>query len=482
MATQTYLPPSFDQTDRLLKIKSFLPTLDAMYNECSEKNHLPGYAFGIMVDGRLIHSKGSGFIDLDKKIAATPQSMFRIASMTKSFTAMAILKLRDENKLRLDDPVHLYIPEIKNDFMKDASVITIRDLLTHSAGFPTDDPWGDRKLDETEEQLKALLKRGIFFSHVPGTSYEYSNLGYTLLGYIIKKVAGISCASYIQKMLPFNGIERDFTQVPPSKLAHGYRWVDNNWKEEPLLQDGIFGPMGGIIASVESFSRYAALHQLAWPPRQEKEAGPLKRSSIREMHQAWRFKELVLDKYSEGTDQFLTHAYGYGLYWIRDSQGRVFVGHSGGLPGFGSNWTILPEYGVGVILLANVTYAPAGKINLEVLNKLVEILNPRILPPSQILLERYNSLLKLLPDWENAEKSALFSSNFFLDYPIGQLKKETAEHFAKAGKILSYSDIIAENQLRGHFHIQCENSTVHISFSLTPENPPLIQQFQIKSL
>lgn len=480
---QSYVPPYFDESDRLINIGAVLPEIDKIYKESAEKNHFPGYAYGIVVDGQLAYSGGGGFIDLNKKIPATPQSMFRIASMTKSLTAMAILKLRDENRLKLDDPVQLYIPEIKNQQLtQDAPAITIRDLLIHAAGFPTDDPWADRKLDNTEEELIALLKKGLYFSYVSGTVFEYSNLGYAMLGSIIRKVTGISYAKFIDETIGLKGFSWDFTKVPPSQLAHGYRWLDENWKEEELLQDGIFGAMGGMIASVESFSQYVALHQTAWPPRDDRESGPVKRSSIREMHQPWRFKDLVLDKTPDGRERAVTNAYGYGLNWSRDNQGRVFVGHSGGLPGFGSNWTILPDYGVGVIFFANVTYAPAGKVNLEVLDKLVTAakLKSRHLPTSDLLKERQRDLVKLLPDWENGEASPIFADNFFLDYPVSSLKKDTRQLFAKAGKILSVGEMTADNQLRGYFIMKGEKTDLQITFALTPDHPPLIQQFQIK--
>jgi CubicO group peptidase (beta-lactamase class C family) len=101
-----------------------------------------------MVDGKLVHTGGLGYTDVTAKIPVTSKSDFRIASMTKSLTAMAILKLRDEGKLKLDDPAYIYIPEMKNNkyLTKDATPITIRHLLTHAAGYPEDNPWGDRQL------------------------------------------------------------------------------------------------------------------------------------------------------------------------------------------------------------------------------------------------------------------------------------------------------------------------------------------------
>lgn len=305
-----------------------------------------------------------------------------------------------------------------------------------------------------------------------------------MLGYIISKVTGVSSAKFIDDTIGLQGIFWDFTKVPESQLVHGYRYVDGNWKEEELLQDGIFGAMGGIITSVESFSQYAALHQYAWPPRNDMETGPLKRSSLREMHQPWKFKALSIDNYPDGRERITSSGYGYGINWLRDNQGRVFVGHAGGLPGFGSNWYIMPEYGIGVILFANVTYAPASKINLDVLDTLVVAaqLNPRNLPTSTILNDRKNALLKFLPNWENVTASDIFADNFFLDQSINWLKQETNKLYAKVGKILSVSDIIVENQLRGYFIINGEKADLYISFSLTPENPPLIQQFHIKEM
>jgi CubicO group peptidase (beta-lactamase class C family) len=476
----TYQPPYFADSDRLMKMQKCFPAIDAIYEAYAEQNHFPGYAFGIMVDGKLVHSGSYGYADIDKKIRASTTTQFRIASMTKSFTAMAILVLRDAGKLNLDDPVERYIPEMKNQQLTyDAPVITIRNLLTHSAGFPQDDPWGDRRLQEPDEALLMFLRQGISFSNEAGTQYEYSNLAYAMLGYIIKKISGMSyeqfIANAIWQPLGMKQAAMEFTKVPAAELAQGYRWIDKNWKEEALLHDGTFGAMGGMIASIESFSQYVALHQAAWPARDEADHGPLKRSSLREMHQPWCFA---------GTAGVMTKAYGYGLSWARDAQARVYIGHSGGLPGFGSNWLIMPEYGIGVILLANVTYANAEKVNHDVLAALIESaeLKPRQLPPSSILKARKAALIKFLPGWKQASSSGIFAGNFFLDNSEDVLRKESAEIFAKAGKIIRVGEMVPLNQLRGYFIMEGEQANIRISFTLTPENPALIQTCLIKEI
>lgn len=480
---------STQNADRISKIRHQFENVGAIYNDFALRNHIPGYAYGLIVDGKLVSSGSGGFINVAQQIRATPQSMFRIASMTKSFTAMAILKLRDEGKLRLDDPVALYIPEIKNQqFTHDTPAITIRDLLTHSAGYPTDDPWADRRLANTPEELISLLKRGVFFAHVPGVAFEYSNLGYTMLGYIINKVAGgyqEYIAKHIWQPLGMQDAAWEYSTVSSSQLARGYRWENEQWLEEPLLHDGIFGAMGGMIASVESFSRYMALHLSAWPPRNDVETGPVKRSSIREMQQPSRFSELVPNfNYPDGHSGAQVSAYGYGLRWIQDDQGRVYVGHSGGLPGFGSNWMIMPEYGIGVVILTNATYPPTHLANLAVLHALVSNarLEPRPREPSQVLQQMYQQLVKLLPTWERAESSGLFAQNFFLDTPVYRLKHETEPLFIKAGAIKRVGPLQPENQARGSFDLEGEHATLQAYFELSPEHQPLIQKFILKEI
>ena len=102
-------------------------------------------------------------------------TVFRIASMTKSFTAMAILKLRDEGKLSLDDPVERYVPELKALAYptSDSPRTTIRHLLSHAAGFPEDNPWGDQQLSVADDQMSAMMRAGIPFSNAPGIAYAY---------------------------------------------------------------------------------------------------------------------------------------------------------------------------------------------------------------------------------------------------------------------------------------------------------------------
>ena len=488
----SYMPAVFTDADRMEKIQKAFPIIDSLYRKYAEANHFPGIAFGIVVDGKLVYTGSHGYTDIDKKTPVTSSSLFRIASMSKSFTAMAILKLRDEGKLNLDDPAYLYIPELKNIKYptSDAPHITIRHLLTHGAGFPEDNPWGDRQLADNDKDLLEFIGKQISFSNPPGIAFEYSNLGFALLGKIITKVSGKRYQDYIKENiwqpLGMKTAEWEYSNVAPDKLAHGYRWLNDTWNEETLLHDtpdGSWGAMGSMISSIEEFGNYMALHLAAWPPNNAKDDGPVKRSSVREMHHPWRFNGLNPNyRYPDGRNCAAATAYNYGLGWFRDCDGKIYIGHSGGLPGFGSQWRIMPDYGIGVMAFANRTYAPMGFINTQVLDTLVKLagLKARELPASAILEKRKNELVQLLPDWNNAAQSGIFAENFFPDYPMDTLKKYAKDLYAKAGKILSVKEVKPENQLRGSFILEGEKINIEIYFTLSPENPPLIQEYHIR--
>src|SRR5204862_2973983 len=137
----------------------------------------------VVLDGKLIHTGAVGFANVEKKIPAAADSRFRIASMTKSFTALAILKLRDAGKLSLADPVEKFLPEFRNvaPLTADAPLITVRHLLTMTPGFPEDNPWGDRQLAVSIKDFSTFVSGGVSLSNAPGISFEYSNFAFALL-------------------------------------------------------------------------------------------------------------------------------------------------------------------------------------------------------------------------------------------------------------------------------------------------------------
>jgi CubicO group peptidase (beta-lactamase class C family) len=162
-----------DPSDRA-KVLAALPAVEKHFLAQFEKQKLAGLAVGIVLGGELVHGRGFGVRDMASKAPVDVDTVFRIASLTKSFTAMAVLKLRDEGRLSLDDPADRYIPELAAVAYptRDSARITIRQLLTHSAGFPEDNPWGDRPADLDETGFARMLAKGLSFSSPPNTAFE----------------------------------------------------------------------------------------------------------------------------------------------------------------------------------------------------------------------------------------------------------------------------------------------------------------------
>ncbi len=487
-SVQHYAIPRFADSTSFSKMPEAFPVIEKLYRDYAEKNHFPAISFGVIAGGQLVYAGSVGTANIASNTPASAKTLFRIASMSKSFTAMAILKLRDEGKLNLTDPVSKYVPEINKAgaLTKDAPAITILNLLTMSAGFPEDNPWGDRQLDAPDEELLRQVSEGISFSNVPGVTFEYSNLGFALLGKIIANISGITYQKYIteniMKPIGMTNSKWEYDEVPKEQLALGYQWIDDTWKEIPLLHDGSYGAMGGLICSVEDFSKYVALHLSAWPPRNESDNGPVRRSSIREMQQPWRFNAMFTDaKTRNGTLCPIATGYGYGLGWRKDCNGFVLVSHSGGLPGFGSEWRIYPDYGIGIVSFSNHTYGAPATPNAIALDTLIAMagLKPRVLPPSQILNQRKEEIVKLLPDWKE-ENAKIVAVNFFPDESIERRRAATQKIFSEAGEIKNITELKPENQLRGSFMLEGEKKNILIFFTLTPEKAALIQQLDIE--
>jgi CubicO group peptidase (beta-lactamase class C family) len=486
---QKYSIPRFADSAAFSNLPKYFSLVDSLYAGYAKKNHFPSITYGVVVGNQLVYSNATGIANIKDNRPATTKTLYRIASMSKSFTAMAILKLRDEGKLGLADPVVKHIPAFihAGQLTSDAPPITILNLLTMSAGFPEDNPWGDRQLADTEKDLQSHIDKGISFSNVPGTTFEYSNMGFALLGQIISNVSGVPYQKYIteniMKPVGMNDSKWEYTEVPSEAFAPGYRWEDNTWKEEPILHDGSYGAMGGMICSIEDFAKYVSLHLGAWPARNEAGNGILSRGSIREMHQPWRMVGVFADaKNRKGESCAVASGYGYGLGWRQDCKGTIRIAHSGGLPGYGSQWAIYPEYNMGVVSFSNHTYGAPGLPNAIVLDTLIQLagIKKRELPPSEILLQRKEEILSLIPDWKDAEAKKIFAENFWLDSDAEHRRKETQRIFKEAGEVIKSSEIRAENQLRGSFDIECKNKTVHVFFTLTQEPSAYIQQLDIE--
>lgn len=471
------------------RVAAILPEIDKMYTELAAKEHLPGLVYGVVLDGKLVHARSLGLADVERKIPATGSTEFRIASMTKSFVAMAALNLRDEGKLRLDDPVAAILPELRRVKLPttDSPALTIRHLMTMTTGLPEDNPWGDRQMALPNARIEQLVGAGLSFSNAPGESFEYSNLGYILLGKVVSKVSGMRFQDYVTRRilrpLGMHDTRWEYTQAAPGKLALGYRWERDHWEAEPILPDGDGAAMGGLITTADDFARYVAFHLDAWPARNAPERGPVKRASRREMQLPHAFTGLSTRATLSDmkTPNPNVGFYSYGLVWQRDSRNVVTSGHSGGLPGFGSQYRFAPDHGVGVFAFTNLRYGPVYGPTAKALAMLVERadLGPRPVPVSPILATRHTQVAQLLQSWDPSLAGAIAAENLFLDRSREDWIAHAREKLEPIGRITSVGPIKAENGLRGSFPLVGERGTVNVKFTLTPEREPKVQEIEL---
>ncbi len=404
-----------------------LADLDARFARIREERGVPGMAWGVVAGGRLAHTGGAGTVSRQDATTPTADHVFRIASMTKSFTAAAILLLRDEGRLRLDDPVAEHVPALAGwrPYAADAAPVTIRDLLTMSGGLATDDPWGDRQQGLPLDAFERLLAAGPSFALPPGVAFEYSNLGYGILGRVVTAVAGREYREVVRDRLltPLGMRSSGYLEeeVPAGRLVHGYVRRDEELVREGRDGYGALAAMGGVYSTVRDLAAWVLGFLDAFPARSGPEGPhPLRRSSRREMQQGHRPVGLSVPGHApDQAPRIVASAYGFGLEVAQDAELGTVVSHAGGYPGYGSHMAWHPATGLGVIALGSLRYAPmrtaaADALRALVLAEAAPRRRPVPLPATERAVEAVDRLLEA---WDDAQADALFAMNMDLDLP-----------------------------------------------------------------
>ncbi|MBT2186195.1 serine hydrolase domain-containing protein [Sphingobium nicotianae] len=440
--------------------------------------HVPGLVYGVVKDGRLIAVKGLGIQDVTSKRPVDADSLFRIASMSKAFTALAILKLRDEGKLSLDAPAETYVPELRGWTYptKDSRKIRVRDLLNHAAGFVTDDPWGDRHQPISEGEFTRMLKAGVPFSRQPGIGMEYSNFGFATLGRIVTNVSGKRYQDYIRDtiMTPLGMASTgyDIFKSPTERRAIGYRWQDDGWVREPDMADGVFGAMGGVQTSANDYARWVTFLLSAWPPRDEADAGPVQRATVREIVEGSNFPAGGMRAAAiGGAPCRQARTYAMGWYVLDDCDlGRVLM-HGGGYPGYGSRVLLMPDKGLGIFVLSNKTYAgpttPAFKAALALLA--TGAIPDRAIPVSKGVTQGYEIARAIWAAGSVSGARGSLAINFLMDRDEPHWARELARLKAQVGACPATEGPTPTTAMQASFSWTCEHGRIEGSLLLAPE-------------
>lgn len=458
--------------------------VDEIFADYALDNHVPGLVYGVVADGRLVHVRGLGVQDLKSNRPVTPDTLFRIASMTKAFTALTVLKLRDDGKLQLDALAEAYVPEMRGwkSPTNDSPRIRVRDLLNHTGGFVTDDPWGDRQTPLPELEFSRLLREGVPFTSAPATRMEYSNLGYALLGRIITNVSGKPYADSIAASLlrPLGMDSSGFVvdAAPRERRALGYRWEDNAWRLEPTMAHGAFGAMGGIQTSANDYAKWVVYLLSAWPPRDDADAGPTKRATVRELAHGSNFPQSRLRPGHSGADACRQSAtYGMGMNVAVDCELGFTLSHSGGYPGYGSHVMLLPDQGVGIFAFANRTYAgPSVAVwDAAVALHKAEFRKNRAASVSVDLAKAYRTVAAIYEQGDVAAGGDQLAMNFLMDRDASGWSRYLADLKKKVGNCDTTSPVTATGALAGEFTWRCAHGRVTGSVLLAPSRSMRIQ-------
>ena len=323
--------------------------LETWIQSIVDYDRLPGLSLAVVYDQEIVYATGFGFSDLDRRVQATPETVYSICSISKIFTGLAVMQLRDAGKLNLDDSVAEYLPWFAPaDLTPDAQWPTLRDLLRHSGGLPCEP---DRTVwarpDDVYPAREELVKRvaDLKMSYPANTTFNYSNLGYSLLGEVVSVVSGVNYADYIKvNILEPLGLQSTTPYMPERRpereIAKGYGPHPRTGSRVDIVNHDhrALAPAGGFASTVEDLAKFAMWQFRVLAGEDET---VLSRETLLEMHSV----------------QWPEPSWGLGFtVWNMDNTN--FVGHQGGCPGYKSQLILCPEEKIAVVVMVNATDAP----------------------------------------------------------------------------------------------------------------------------
>jgi CubicO group peptidase (beta-lactamase class C family) len=324
-----------------------------------KRSGIAGSSFYLVREGSVAAADHLGEQDSQAHVPVDSRTIYHWASITKTMTGIAIMQLRDRGLLKLDDPIIRYVPElasVHNPF-GDTGAITLRQLMSHSAGFRGGTwPWREHGWQPFEPKIWAQLEAMLPYTEVqfkPGTRFSYSNPGIVYLGQVIERLSGEDFEVYVDKNIlkPLGMNASYFDRTPPHLLrhrSHSYYMRDGKRVAAPFDVDtGVTVSNGGLNAPMPDMAKYVAF-LLGDPNRRGEYDLVLKRSSLEEM---WRPQIAAGRDFTQGRMAETTHS---GLsFFVDRSRGLRFIGHNGDQNGFRAYLSLCPEQRAGTLLAFN---------------------------------------------------------------------------------------------------------------------------------
>lgn len=444
------------------------------------RGHAPSAVWGVFDRSGLVSTGSTGA--LPDGTTPSEHTAYRVASCTKSFAAASVLALRDAGRLSLDDPITRYLPAFSEVTLPtpDSPVPTLRMLLTMSAGFPTDNPWGDRQESLTNDELDELLRGGLIFDTVPGTAFAYSNLGYALVGRAVEAVSGVSFIQFVTERfirpLGLSGTGFDASVAAAGGVALGTRWLDDHWEPLPFSGPGAFSPIGGLFSTIADLGRWAGWLASAFDPSGADAAdSPLSRASRRELQQVQRFVD----------EPGHPGGYGLGLHTNHYPGGDVVTCHSGGYPGFSAHMRWSQTSGIGLVAFENATASRVPLAVIEAFDHLVSTRMPSLVAavlPATRAAQR--AATELIRQWSDEAADQLFAENVAMDDSYDRRRQAIAGAVTRIGGLDASADPRPQDetsQSPSHlcWFIPGKAGRLRAELLLAPASPARLQWLQV---
>jgi len=296
------------------------------------KAGVPAVQIAVSERGRIIYSAAFGVTDRESGTPVTPRSVLQTGSLTKQFTAAAIVRLAERGALTLDDRIEKFVP----DFNPRGATITFRHLLTHTSGI-TSLP-ASEYVPQTRAQFMALVDQPLAFA--PGTNWSYSNAGYKLLGYAIESIAGMPYAQFIETelVLPLGLADTGVCGAFDIPLPEGYGFAQGNWTPVPPSVMSVPFSAGAMCSTASDLVRWSDLMVRGAVVRPESYVAmtaptPLTNNSVA--------------------------PYGFGFF-LQQQLGRPQVWHTGAINGFLSSLSYFPDEELAIAVIINANPTPPG--------------------------------------------------------------------------------------------------------------------------
>jgi CubicO group peptidase (beta-lactamase class C family) len=404
-----------------VEIDKLITDLMALYD-------VPGVGLALVQDGEVRYSKGYGLRNTTDQTPVGPNTAFAIGSVTKSFTALGVQLLAAEGKVDLDAPITTYIPDLKLSDAEALKTLSLRHLLSHTSGLSSFDT-GQQVLTANQisraEFIQAISTMPLL--NQPGKGFIYANQNFVLAGLVIERVTGKTWEDFV--------LERIFTPLGMTNASYDEIGLTSG-KDTAAPHDldvfkgmipvpftpnlSAIGPAGSINAGAEDMARYALFHLTG---KSADGSLTLSKDRLDELHKP----VIGIGPSQPGPNAIVTEL-SYALGWLTENyRGLRIVQHSGNVIGYSANVTLIPEKGIGIVLLANSNYA---NLLLDVARlRLIEMLVG--LPSERDLVAAINTLAGYKPD---ELKAALAQARAFRPDPAA-LNALTGDYSGSMGKI-----------------------------------------------